>query len=447
MSDTEYLPLKGDPELLLAKANHYASIADAITRSVTTLKKIHQVDDMKSKATEALKDKSGDVADDIDKARDRYKNTASALITYAHKLRTAKDAADTAITHINQKQTEASQAHHAATNAEDGVATASDTEKSDAQKAADKAADAATTAQADLRAAQQEWHAALQIKNDAADVAVAAIVEVVEGKKNNGLEDGWWDDWGSKVLDVIKVICDIAGFLSIFLAWVPILGAVLVALAILGAVIALVEAIVKFANGEGSLTDVIFAAVGVVLAAFGGKIAAYLGKLVKFQAATKVMTKGSDFLNRKGFKLIFGESKAALRSGKLKSLFSDGPGFKTMMNDIKNPFDLKLGTTGNLFGKFTDGAATNFAKFIKNPLSLQSIENGAKVLSTAPLSGAKVAMVAMDVRKVASTGEKLYNAGDDLFFGGDDHITLKPESVIQIGVNNQEKAIRSTLGL
>jgi hypothetical protein len=446
MSDTEYLPLKGDPELLLAKAQHYSSIADAITRSVTTLKKIHQVDEMKSKATEALKDKSGDVADDIDKARDRYKNTASALMTYAHKLRVAKDAADVAISHIHQKQTEASQANHAANTATDGVATAADADKTTAQTAAQKAEDAATAAQGELRAAHQEWHDALEIKNDAAEVAVKAIIEVVEGKKNHGLKDGWWDNWGSKVLDVIKVICEIAGFLSIFLAWVPILGAVLVGLAILGALITLVESIVKFANGEGSFTDVIFAAVGVVLAAFGGKIAAYLGKLVKFQAATKVMTKGEDFLNSKGFKVVFGESKAALRSGKLKSLFSDGPGFKTMMNDIKNPFDLKLGKGSNLFGQFTDGAATSFAKFMKNPLSLASVENGAKVLAEAPLSGAKVAMYAMDGRKILSTGEKIWNSGDDLFGGGDHHITLKPESVVQIGINSQEKAIRSTLG-
>lgn len=446
MSDTEYLPLKGDPELLLAKAQHYSSIADAITRSVTTLKKIHQVDEMKSKATEALKDKSGEVADDIEKARDRYKNTASALMTYAHKLRLAKDAATTAISHIDQKQTEASQASHAAHSATDSVATAADADKSTAQTAAQKAEDASTDAQRELRAAHQEWHNALEIKNDAAEVAVKAIIEVVDGKKNHGLKDSWWDDWGSKVLDVIKVICEIAGFLSIFLAWVPILGAVLVGLAILGALITLVESIVKFANGEGSFTDVIFAAVGVVLAAFGGKIAAYLGKLVKFQAATKVMTKGEDFLNSKGFKAVFSETKSSVRSGKLKSLFSDGPGFKTMMNDIKNPFDLKLGKGSRLFGRFTDGAAKSFTKFMENPLSLASVENGAKVLAKAPLSGAKVAMYAMDARKILSTGEKVWNSGDDLFGGGDDHITLKPESVIQIGFNTQEKAIRSTLG-
>ncbi len=442
MSDSEFNPLTGDPDLLQRKARHYANIADAITRSVTTLRKINDLGQMKSKATTALQDKAEDVANDIEKARDRYAVTAKALLTYSTSLRSAQDAADTAITHIHQKQTETDHANRASTAARHDTESAADADKSTAQTAADKASDAAITANGELKAAHDEWHAALAMKNDAAATAVKAIVDVVDGKGNNGLEDSFWDDWG----DIIKKICEIAGFLSIFLSWVPILGAILVGLAILGALITLVESIVAFAKG-GSFTDVIFAAVGVVLAAFGGKFVAYLGKLVKFQAAAKVMTKGEDFLNSKAFKTVFGESKAALRSGKLKNLFSEGPGFKTMMKDIKNPFDLKLGKGGNLFEKFTDGAATNFAKFLKNPLSLSSADNGLAVLGTAPLSGAKVAMFVMDGRKVLTTGEKLFNTGNDLFGGGDNHINLKPEQVFRPAVQAQERTIRSTLGI
>ena len=442
MTDREYLPLEGDEALLRRKALQYGEIANAITRSVNTLNRIKEVGEMKGEAVNALRDTIGSVADDIDKARDRYAGTSSALVTYSYALKSAQDAADTAIIHIENKQTEASQAHHAANNLDDQITTATDEEKADAQKAADKAADYVTTADGELRAAQQEWHDALDDKNDAATVAIAAIKEVVDGKKSHGLNDGWWDNWGSKVLDVVKVICEIAGFLSIFLSWVPILGAILVGLAILGALIALVESIVKLVNGEGSITDVIFAAVGVVLAAFGGKIATYLAKLVKVQAITRFASKGSsDFLKSGAFKSLFGKTKTSmLTDPKLASVFKE-QSFSSMMKDIRNPFDLKLGSGNNLWGKFTDGLMTEGAKAWKNPLGLKSIGGDmAGILGKAPDNAAKVALVVLDARSVAGKVEKIA----DGVFGVD--LTLKPESIVQASANQVENTIRDAVG-
>jgi len=437
VSDSEFNPLTGDPDLLQRKARHYANIADAITRSVTTLKKINDLGEMKSKATTALQNKAEDVANDIEKARDRYAVTAKALLTYSTSLRSAQDAADAAITHIHQKQTESDNANRASRAAEHDTESAADADKSTAQTAANKAFDAATNASGGLKAAHDEWHAALAMKNDAAAIAVKAIVDVVDGKGNHGLEDSFWDDWG----DVIKKICEIAGFLSIFLSWVPILGAILVGLAILGALITLVESIVAFANG-GSFTDVLFAAVGLVLAAFGGKFIGYLAKLTKFSAASKVMTKGENFLNSKAFKKVFGESKAALKSGELKSLFHEGPGFKTMMKDIANPFDLKLGSSGNFAEKFAGGFKSEWSTFAKNPLGLSTVDMGSKVFTLAPTSGAKIAMVAADGRTVLGTAEELWNSPDDIFFGGGHHITISPDSLLQKGGNALESKVR-----
>lgn len=437
MSDTEYQPLTGDPDLLQRKAQHYSSIADAITRSVSTLKKINDIDSMKSKATTALENKAEDVANDIEKARDRYAVTAKALLTYSGHLRHAQDAANTAITHINEKQTEAETAQRRATAATQDTETAAEADKSSAQTTADRAGDAATSANSALSSAHGEWHAALAVKNDAAAVAVQSIHDVVDGKHTNGLKDGFWDNWG----DLIKKICEVAGFLSIFLSWVPILGAILVGLAILGALITLTESIVAFANG-GSFTDVVFAAVGVVLAAFGGKFVAYLGKLTKFSAASKVMTKGDNFLNSKGFKTVFGESKAALKGGKLKPLFKEGPGFKTMMKDIRNPFDLKLGSGKTFIAKYSNGFAEQWAKTLKNPLGLQTKEMGMKIFSEAPLSGAKVAMVAMDGRSILVKADKLWNFPDSNFFGGDHQIMVSPDKTLQRANNAAESTIR-----
>ncbi len=286
MSDHEYQPLQGDPDLLQQKANHYADIAEAIARSVTTLRKIHDVDDMKSQATEKLKDSSDDVAKDIEKAHDRYSVTASALLTYSSHLRTAQQHANSAISRINSLQSSADSAHHALTKAKSDADDATGADATDAKTALTKAQQDAESADQDLSAAQDAWRAALKIKTDAAHTAAQAIIDVVD-HNNHGLEDSWWDDWGSALFSILKTICDIAGILAIFLAWVPILGEVLLILAAIGAVIDLVESIVKAINGEGSWWDVAFAAAGAVLTIFGGKIFEVAAKNLKALTVVK----------------------------------------------------------------------------------------------------------------------------------------------------------------
>lgn len=283
MSDKEFQPLTGDPDVLEAKARHYESIGEAIQRSVKELNKIHDLDGYKSQAVSKLQEMSKDTAEDINKAKDRYSKTANALITYAAQLREAQDDADKAIALIEQKQSAADAAHKAATTAHTDAQKAKPEDAATAGKSADKADDAARDANAALQAAHQAWYDARDKKNRAAEKAVDAIVDVVD-HHNNGLKNpGFWD----KVMDVIETIGDIAGVLAIFLSWVPILGQVLVVIALVASIIKLVDAVVKFANGEGTFLDIIGAAVGVALSLFGGRIFAFLGKAARIKALAR----------------------------------------------------------------------------------------------------------------------------------------------------------------
>ncbi|HWT33782.1 MAG TPA: hypothetical protein VN107_08455 [Microbacterium sp.] len=295
MSDSPYRPLEGDPDELIAKARHYQEIGSAIARSANTLKAIGEQHDMTSKAVDALRDTSRSVGEDIDKARERYQKTAEALLTYGAELRKAQDKANTAISLITTRQGEADAAHTAATKANGAVSSATSADKSDAQTAATKAQTAATEADGALQKAQQQWQDALTDKNNAAAAAITAIVDVVD-KHNNGLKDSWWDDWGSALFSIIKTICDWAGVLAIFLSWVPILGQVLLVLAAVGAVLDLVDAIIKFKNGEGSWGDILLAAVGAVLTLGGGKLIALAAKGAK----GAVVLKGAEALRAEG---------------------------------------------------------------------------------------------------------------------------------------------------
>lgn len=295
MSDSPYRPLTGDPDELTSKATHYQQIGNAIARSANTLKAIGEQHDMTSKAIDALRDTSKSVGEDIDKARDRYQKTAEALLAYSAALRTAQQDANHAIALISAKEGEAEAAHRALARANDGVDTAAAADKSTAQSTADRAQSTADDADAALRSAQQQWQDALTAKNTAAQTAISAIVEVVD-KNNHGLEDSWWDDWGDALFHILKTICDIAGVLAIFLSWVPFLGQVLLVLAAVGAILDIIDASIKWANGEGSFGDVLLAAVGAVLTLGGGKLIALAAKGAK----ATVVVKGAQAIRAEG---------------------------------------------------------------------------------------------------------------------------------------------------
>lgn len=350
MSDKEFQPLAGDPDVLETKAKHYQAIGEAIQRASKELDKIHDLDGYKSQAVSKLQEMSKDTADDISKAKDRYAKTAAALLTYAGTLREAKDDADKAIALIDQKQSDADAASKAATTAHTNAQNAKPDDESSAKKTASDADDAAHDANAALQAAHKAWYDARDKKDAAAQKAIDAIVDVVD-HHNNGLKNpGFWD----KVMDVISTIGDIAGVLAIFFSWVPILGQVLVVIALVASVIKLVDAVVKFANGEGSFLDIVGAAVGVALSLFGGRIFSFLGKAARIKAlaraprlvggvrttpnamlkmqigkrlmksaTTKLFSKPLDDVNPLKIWQAAGESAAGQRAA-YKALFTDG---------------------------------------------------------------------------------------------------------------------------
>lgn len=378
MSDNEFEPLKGEPDHLATKAQHYLNIADAIARSVTTLNKIHDVDTMKSQATDKLRDKAEEVAKDINKAHDRYHQTATALITYSSVLRTAQDEADAAIKKIGTKQEQADHASRADATAKQTAESSTADSKDADQTAANKAHDDAVQAGKELGAAHDEWRTARDKKNTAADAAIKSIVEVVDGKKNHGLKDSWWDNWGSKLYDAFKTICKWAGVLAIFLSWVPILGQVLIVLAAIGAVLELVDSIVAVIAGDGSWGDVLMAAGGVVLTFFGGALISHLAKLGKSAVIMKTVPSlvgDSAKLNRmKGIlKLKNGDSIAPELVSASKRMRM---GFKDL---FKEPF--KALVPKGIINDASEFTKANFIKMLKEAGPGNPIKNALKINS------------------------------------------------------------------
>lgn len=436
MSDTEYKPLKGDPDLLRTKALHYKHIGEAIARSVITLRKIHDEDTMKSKAVDAVRGSAHDVADDIDKAHDRYQQTADALLEYASSLRTAQEDANRAIPDIEQKQQDADHAHAAARTAQQDADDASDADKSDKTTAASQASDAAGDADGALRAAQQKWHDAENLKNAAADKAIGLIKEVVSGKKEHGLKDSWWDNWGSKILNVVKFICDVAGFLSIFLGWIPIFGQILLVLAAIGALITLVESIVAAVQGNGSWWAVLGAAAMCVLTIFGGKLFAMAAKELKGSMILSTGLKGSKELRElqgvtKGSKefMSFKAARKAVR--------------KPLTDAFRQPFR-RSGDDFAIMSKFQKGEYTftqAMGKAAKNAFPKPSFDwKGAAGLNKDLLSAAHMAKdsrvvvtTGMKAKAVALTGFQMYTTENKIMGLGKDLGAHDPITLIKDG--------------
>lgn len=283
MSDSEYNELSGEASVLHSKGQHYLEIANAITRSAASLDRIADTSEMTSKAVTAVRASSAKVSEDIKKAQARYRETAEALMAYAGALAAAKSDAQTAIRGMNAAENSVDDA----VTARKQVESTPNEDPALQQTAADNAGDDVVTATAVLSGYQQDWRDARAAKNSAAGAAIDRIIGVTEGDVGDRLKDDGWDNWGSKIVDALKVIGKWAGILAIFLSWVPVLGQALLILAAIGAVLTLIDSIVDVIAGDGTLLDVLGATVAVVLTFFGGALISHLGKLAKSAVLAK----------------------------------------------------------------------------------------------------------------------------------------------------------------
>lgn len=336
MSDTQWQELDGEPTTVLEKGRKYTELAEAIARSVSTLQQIVDDTENKAESMEKTKKLAGEVREDIDKARERYSYTGEALTTYGTALRAAKDEADPAAVRLRTLRAELETAQATASNAENGVddlpKDASEADKDDATRAQTNANGAVNDLQRQITQAESEWNAGHGDKESAASTAASKIEEVVSGDKVNGLEDTWKDDLrniAKGVYKVFKIICDIAGVLAIFLSWVPILGQVLLALAAIGAILTIIESIVKYKQGDIGFGAMLLGVGLGVMGLFGGKA---IGSVAKYAKARSVV-QTSRTLGSQASKLKFGT--AVLKSSRKTMAMSKG---KNMMDVLKSPF-------------------------------------------------------------------------------------------------------------
>ena len=274
-------PVAGDPAVVRAGGEHYRQIATAIGDAERVLRTLVDAQDAVSQAVDAIRDRTHAVADRIRSAHQRYLAAGDALVGYAVQLDLA--------------QTESLDALRAAQTAQRTLDVADDAVRrwTTLLHDAEYAGEDTTTQQRALTAARHERddceydlaRARLRLDEavDRRDKAAQVALHVLDTQIDDELDDGWWEDWGADVAQVVSTwagrIATGAGVLSLFLGWVPILGQILVATSVVAGLAALVADIGLTAHrGDGQ--DWFNVAMGILgLASFGAS--RLLGSTIK----------------------------------------------------------------------------------------------------------------------------------------------------------------------
>lgn len=257
--------LTGDPGQLKVYAARYLNLADAIQNASATLKAVgDNSDGTLSLAVDEIRGKAKKGAESIGQAEKRYRTTATALSTYASALEDAqKKAAEARSEHESASGSHAS-AESKAKEYEEKAAVPGATQAADSKSFTTWDTQAGQFASA-MSSAQTKYDEAVADKESAGNTAADAIEQVVS---EDDLSDSWWD----KLVDFCEKIGDWVAIAALLLSWVPVLGQILLAVSALISIIKLIDSLIKFANGEMTLGEVIGAAVGVVLSLIGGKV-------------------------------------------------------------------------------------------------------------------------------------------------------------------------------
>jgi hypothetical protein len=453
VQEQQYQELAGDPDHLQTMAQHYLDIANAIKHSVTALDAIRD-NDQQSKATDALGPAAGDLATDIERAENRYRVTAQALLDYVPHLRSAKSDAHTAVVNIQHWSEQVSSTSTALDHANDAVDDASDDDKDGAKTQQTTAQNNASNAKEHLHHWQEQWTAAANARNTAAETARGKITDVVE-HHNNGLKNPthhWWDgvvdfvkSAGKWVWDHLDEISNWLGIAALLLSWVPGLGQILLIATLAVGALKLIKDIAEGKGWKAILGDV----VGLALTALAGPAGKYLAKVGKFAAMERAMGGTSNAaaraLSSNGTRLAAFESKfgvkpyqfAKFAAGKENVLNNAAkPGMSTFLKEVRTPFKFEMKPIG-----------TEFSNFVKNPLGLNFAKLGQDVSFTQgadvfkQLSNMdKIGLLAVDGRKVLSTTQSLTNLGMN-FSHGD--FALKGDQVPQAAMTPEKLVLKA----
>lgn len=269
-------PTPGDPAVVRRGGQSYTDVASRIRRAANTMRALEAGIDQSQSVKELLASRDT-IVTGIDKAAGRYEAAGAALTDYSTVLNQVQ--LDTSNALATARTAQADKAH--ATRMQDHYrrlredapeSTDSETIKEYQKKEGIYATDV-QDAESTISQQQQLIRNAVETRDQA---AVNAINKINAATEADQLNDGWWENWGSKLTRLITAIAEIVsaftGILALLVCWIPVFGqalaGVLLLISAVTGIIAALGNIVLASTGEKSWSEAIlsiaFAALGCV---------------------------------------------------------------------------------------------------------------------------------------------------------------------------------------
>lgn len=255
-------PIPGDPQEIRDEVSHMKGVASSLRDQAERLRSIKDDDELKGKYAGKLRDESEVLEKHLREVASRYERVHVHLSKWANELEHFQEQADKVLANAKKEQEEldAEKAKKDTGDSSTPHPSESGTEGDPLRKYRDQLN--SITGDRDERAG----HYAKKIRNEIDDI----------------IEDSFWDDikgWIHENIDKIKWVLDalgwaasILGTLAPFLAFIPVIGPFIGAIAVGLSILIAASRFVLFLAGEASMAEVLMDCVGLVAFAAGTKM-------------------------------------------------------------------------------------------------------------------------------------------------------------------------------
>lgn len=262
-------PVPGDPVAVRIAGTRYQEVAEAIEAAARSLAEVTELARVCSQAVDAVEERAAEVGSEISHARSRYAGVGEALVAYARELERAQDLSLRALESAQAAQRASDTATTEVTRAVHALSDAIDVADPDGEALARRRLTRARIERDDadvaVTRARAELEEAVRLRDEAARRATEAVRAATDA---DGLDDGWWENWGRRaalwISEHVSKAAMIAGVAALLLGWVPIVGQALALVAGIAGALVLVADIALMVWDDGSWTDVAIGVLGVV---------------------------------------------------------------------------------------------------------------------------------------------------------------------------------------
>ncbi|GAA2543090.1 hypothetical protein GCM10010435_08710 [Winogradskya consettensis] len=279
-------PTPGDPSRVRQLASRFHDFAETAHRAklaVDSLQGDGAVLTWVGLSGDAFREQFGDFPNQVNKLYQSHLMVGDALETYAPTLETAQSQADRALADgrvaaeklkslqgaLSTAQTDFTGASQAAEKAQAETQAPDPDQVKQAVKDADAAKAKVSGAQSAVNGAQQELDLAKQLAEQARqmrDGAAQVCKREIEDASDAGIQPrSFWQKLGDALKELWNIICEVAKWVALVAGIIGmILGGPLAWIALAAGAILLVKAIVDFAQGKGSVLDLVMGVLGII---------------------------------------------------------------------------------------------------------------------------------------------------------------------------------------